>query len=238
VYVEVNGERKGSKRSLTASEPAVINLESSKNRIMIPANGSVAIDVMIDMLTTNSPTIAGNIHGLKVTAIQSGGSVGASLPIMGNTAQVSGVASPSAALTTSTVNSQVDIGDNQVEVGGIKIANTAAGNEHITVKTISLKNTGSASDSDASNYTLYDDTDAAIAGPVQMMSDKITFNFSPVEIEDGKSETYKVKADINDGRAETIIFGNDLESDLKGTGLINGFPVRFVNTVVGTIVII
>ena len=224
VYVEVDGIRHGTKRTLGSDDEVEINFATSYNKITILANQSVTIDIVADM--AGDTDYAGHYNVLAVTALTTTADLTASLPIVGNPFTISSIGVATADITFNGSDAEVELGDNQVEVGAMKVANSSSA-EDFSFESVVLENTGSADNVEVINYTLYDESDTVVAGPVNAnSSDYISFTLNEAFlITYGHSEDFVIKADISDGRGEDIILDLEEITDFNATGLANGYPV-------------
>jgi hypothetical protein len=225
VYVEVDGVRHGNKRTLGSDNVANLYFNTDSSKITIPAGETITLDIVADMDTNSTKSGDNALSIVSASAIDASGTVSGSFPITGNLMSLSSVGAPTVTVDFgSTGTDDVYLGDTQVEVAEFDVDNTTT-SEDISFTEITLENTGSADSSEVMNYTLYNDSDEVVAGPVNADSDDmIRFMLNEeVELEDGRSETFTVKADIYDGRGEKVLLGLDETTDLEAVGLNNGF---------------
>ncbi len=227
VYVEVDGERHGNKRTLGSDNTANLYFNTASSMITIPAGETVTVDIVADMDAGVDYRTGDNALSIVgASSVDASATVTGSFPITGNMMSVSGVAAPTAQLDLVDDAEDVYLGDEQVEVAEFSVDNTSD-SEHISFTEITLENIGTADENEVINYTLYNDSDEVVAGPVDANSnDMIRFVLDDsVELEDNRDETFVVKADIYDGRAQTVELVLDETTDLKAVGLNNGFNV-------------
>ena len=223
VYAEVDGQLKGSKRTLGSSNQASLYFSTDSSKIVIPAGETVTVDLVADMADSNF----GGQNALSIVSASavtsSGATVTGSFPIMGNLMSTTDVPAATATFTIDSLGGDVYLGDDQVEVARFEVGNTSDV-EHISFSKIILENLGTADQNEVINYTLYSSGNI-VAGPVNAnSSDKINFALtSAMEIQDNSTEDFVVKADIYDGRTETVILNLDEVTELKAMGLNNGF---------------
>jgi hypothetical protein len=225
VYVEVDGVRHGNKRTLGSDNVANLYFNTDSSKITIPAGETITIDIVADM---DGTTDSGGQNALSIesaSSVDASATVSGSFPITGNLMSVSSVGAPTVTIDFgSASDDDVYLGDEQVEVAEFDVENTSS-SEDISFTQVTLENTGSADENEVINYTLYNNSDEVVAGPVDADSnDMIKFMLNDsIEIEDGRSETFVVKADIYDGRTGEILISLDETTDLKAVGLNNGF---------------
>lgn len=232
IYVQVDGIIKGTKRTLTSDNTVDIYLSTDANKIVIKAGQTVYIDIVADMLSVAS----GNQNALRISKVISSGTVGGSLPIVGNLMAISNIDAPTVTFAHNiTGTSNVNIGDKQVTVGEYTIANSSSV-EGVKVSKVTLREKGSASNSEVVNYTLYDQDAKVLATANADGSGYVVFNPStPISIDKSEDTTITVKADVIGGKDETSQLLLDDESYLIAYGLSNNF--RTVVTKSGTQVI-
>src|SRR5680860_495527 len=212
-------ERKG----LGSSNQASLYFSTDSSKIVIPAGETVTVDLVADMADSNF----GGQNALSIVSASavtsSGATVTGSFPIMGNLMSTTDVPAATATFTIDSLGGDVYLGDDQVEVARFEVGNTSDV-EHISFSKIILENLGTADQNEVINYTLYSSGNI-VAGPVNAnSSDKINFALtSAMEIQDNSTEDFVVKADIYDGRTETVILNLDEVTELKAMGLNNGF---------------
>jgi hypothetical protein len=233
VYVEVDGTRHGNKRTLGNDNTANLYFNTDSSKITIPAGETVTVDIVADMqdadgvedTDTSGRTGDNALSIVSASAIDTSATVSGSFPVTGNQMSISSVGAPTVKLDIAdTSETDVYLGDEQVEVAEFDVENDTS-NEDVSFSQITLENNGSADANEVINYTLYNDNDEVISGPIAADSnDMIKFMLDDaITIEDNRSETFVVKADIYDGRLETVILNLDEETDLKAVGLNNGF---------------
>lgn len=224
VWVEVDGVRKGSLRSLSSDDTASLTFGTSP--VAITA-GQTKSFVFYGNLDATSGT-AGVSNALRLTAVTAGGSV-SGLPVTGNLMTAGSVTGPIADYDDVTVATAVSIGDQDATVGKIKVTNTNT-SEDLGVQGVTFKNIAPAAGTkvdatDVTNFELFKGT-TKIAGPVQMTAEGyVKFSFSEFLIEKGgsKSETLTVKADINEGPGRKIRLDVEYASDVVAVGKNNNF---------------
>jgi hypothetical protein len=228
VYVEVDGVRHGNKRTLGSDNIANLYFNTEDSKIIIPAGETITLDIVADMVTTTNEYASGDnaLSIVSASAIDASATVSGSFPITGNLMSISSVEAPTAEFTLSKDTGDVYLGDEQIEVAEFELYNTSL-NEDISFSEVTLENVASADPNEVINYTLYNDSDEIISGPVDADSnDMIKFVLDDaIVLEDGDKEDFVVKADIYDGRGETVALKLDESTDVKAVGLNNSFNV-------------
>jgi len=222
VWVEVDGARKGSQRSVSSDNTASLTFGTSP--VTITAGQTKTFTFYGNLGTTS-----GVANSLQLTTVTSGGTV-SGLPVTGNLMQTASANAPTVTYDDVTVASAVSIADLDVNVGKIKITNNMSG-EDVAVKGVTFKSIAPTSGTrvdtnDVTNFELYKGT-TKVAGPVQMSADSyVKFVLdSEVLIEKGgtKNETFTVKADIAEGPGRIIKLDIEYTSDVVVIGKGNGF---------------
>ena len=146
-------------------------------------------------------------------------SVSGSFPIYGN--EMSGVNVTVGVVTITDAGTAYtkNIGDTDVTLAQFNLAINSV--EDAEFSSITLKNkatTNNASDDNVANLYLYKG-DIQLAGPVQMVSDKIVFVLDdPLAMEKSKNEDFKVVGDITNGDGNRIEYVLDATTDLSLIG--------------------
>jgi len=232
IYVLVDGVRHGSKRVLGSDDTVDLRFTTTASKIVLTAGESVDIKITADM---DIAAVAGHYSILQVSAIESDAEeVTADFPIAGNYMTLSSIAAPTVDFTyRGGAGGNVDIGDDQVEVAEIEVANTSP-TEDISLKSITLEQKESAKNDEVINYTLYSKGEEVVSAVNATADDYVTFVFEePMTIEDGDDVRFVVKADIYGGRDNEIKLVLDEETDLVAIGLANDFQALVTITNAG-----
>jgi hypothetical protein len=159
-----------------------------------------------------------NALGIMEVGVGSG-TVSGSLPVYGNQMTGVNVTVGGVTITDQGTAATKNIGDTDVTMAEFRLAINSVEDAEFTA--ITLKNkaaTSNASDDNVANLKLYKGADM-LAGPVQMVSDKIVFVLDePFAIEQSKNETFKVVGDITNGDGNTIEYVLDATTDLSVMG--------------------
>jgi len=219
VYVTTDGVRHGSKRTLGSDNETELNFSSSASQITILAGQTKLINLVADMGATDSDS--GHLNALKLTAIDTSASVDADLPIIGNYQEIVSISSPTLTFSYQGTTEDFYIGDNDVTVGEFELDNT--GDENVEINALTLEQNGSADNDEVVSYTLYNEDDDQIAGPVDAdAQDYVRFDLdSPLSVEENQDIDIEVHANIAKGRGETIALALEDGSNLEGIGVSN-----------------
>ncbi|MFH1947491.1 MAG: hypothetical protein ABIJ23_05055 [Candidatus Magasanikbacteria bacterium] len=162
---------------------------------------------------------AGKYNSLGILDVSVGSGTVTGAPVYGN--QMVGVDVTVGGVTIIGVGSVLskNIGSTDVNLAKFKLSVDSI--ENAKFNSITLKNkaaTSNAADDNLANMYLYKGT-TLLAGPVSMVSDKITFVLDEsYPIDKSKNETFTVKGDIVNGVNNTVEFVLDSTTDLNVTG--------------------
>jgi hypothetical protein len=175
--------------------------------------------------TSKELTIAGilgqasTFNALGVVDVTGEGLSTAGLPVYGNQVTAVDVNVGTVIITNVGTDSTKKIGTSDVTLAQFKLAVDSI--EDSKFEAITLKNKAAspnAADGDIANLYLYKGSEM-LAGPVQMVSDKITFVLdTPYAIDKSKNETFKVVGEVINGASNLVEFNLDTSSDLKLRG--------------------
>jgi hypothetical protein len=153
------------------------------------------------------------------------GEVSGNFPIYGN--QMTGVAVTVGQVTID--GEGVTALTKRIGVDGVTLASfslRADGTEDLSFEKITLKNVGTAADTDVGNLCLKKE-DKILAGPVSMSKDYVTFVLdTPYTLKKNEKVTFKVVGDIEDGVGHTIEFILKNDIDLVCRGAFYGYNAR------------
>ena len=222
VWVEIEGERVSSQKSINSDDVAVITLQN----VSVEAGETVTAVVMASMdacetggspaACTGSNAASGHTNTLRVVsadAVETNAeSVVGDFPI---TSAAMGIADYNVAevrFGESGSNTTVEVGDVAEELARFTL--NANGDKDLLVKSIRFKNTGTAEISE-SLANLFLETSGQNVAEGSVSGDYVTFTFDDYVIEDGDTDTFRIKADIVYQEAsDTVIFKIDDKEDL------------------------
>ncbi len=193
----------------------------------IPAGESKELTMVAKLGSGSTGTY--NALGILEATVSNGAASG--VPVYGN--EMTGISVTVGTVTIDEVgnNATKNIGTNGVTLASFKL--TINGTENSSFESITLKNkaaTNNGSDRDLANMYLYKGAEL-LAGPVSMVSDKITFDLDePYEIKKSKNETFKVVGDVVNGSGNTIEFLLDDTTDLTVVGATYNTPLSVTAT--------
>ncbi len=205
----------------------------SNNQIVfnIPNGWSIKAGETKELTVVGKLGTAGTFNSLGVVAVTAGTATVGGLPVYGN--QMSGVTVTvgTVTITNQGTNVSKNIGTTDVTLAQFRLAVDSY--ENATFKKITLKNkaaTLNAADSDFANLYLYKGG-VKLAGPVSMVSDKLTFVLdTTVDIDKNKNDDFKVVGDVVDGSTHTAEFVLENTTDLEVIGKTYGTNLSVTNT--------
>ncbi|PIZ94988.1 MAG: hypothetical protein COX80_05200 [Candidatus Magasanikbacteria bacterium CG_4_10_14_0_2_um_filter_33_14] len=201
----------------------------------IPAGTSKELTIAAVLGTASS------FNSLGLTAVTGEGLAVAGLPIYGN--QMSGVDVTVGVVEITNVDASATkkIGTSDVTLAQFKLAVDST--ENAKFESLTFKNKAAspnAADGDIKNLYLYQGS-TVLAGPVSMVSDKVTFVLNqPYAIDKSKNQTFKIVGDVVNGASNLVEFNLDTATDLKVRGLTYNTFLTVTDTLAanGTIVTI
>ena len=195
--------------------------------LVVPANTTKTLDIKAQIGATTYNALG--IAAASDIVLATGETVSGSFPIYGN--QMTGVSVTVGGVTVDGegITSQTKkIGTDNVTLASFSLE--ASSVEDLSFESVILKNKGTAADSDLANlYLKYGDT--VVAGPVAMVSDKVTFVLdTPYAIDKSDKITFKVIGDIEDGNLHTVEFILNNDTDLACIGGTYGYNATVTRT--------
>ena len=186
---------------------------------VIPAGTTKTLSIKGKLLVS----VTGTYNSLGVLAITSDASAEtATYPVMGG--QMSGVSFTGGSVTIDGEGVTIQtkkIGTSDVTLASFSLEAGAA--EDLSFEKITLKNIGTARDTDLANlYLMQGDT--VLAGPVSMITDYATFVLdTPFSLQKSDKVTFKVVGNIADGNANNVEFVLRYSTDLVCIGKSYGY---------------
>ena len=162
---------------------------------------------------------AGTYNSLGIKSVSLSAGTASGLPVWGNEMNGVDVTVGGVTMTGSGSNATKNIGVNDVTLCKFKLAVNSVEDAKFT--SLTLKNkaaTNNAADADVKNIYLYAGA-TKLAGPVNMVSDKITFVLdTPFAIKKSKNQIFTLKGDIVNGNGNTVEYVLDDNTDLSVKG--------------------
>jgi len=196
--------------------------------LVIPQNGSRTISLTVN-LATGAETLTTVQLGIDAASSISGATFTGTFPVKGNVFTIV----PAGTLGSLTLSDYgtppkvvVKIGEKDIILESFIVS--AGSREDVLINQMTVKNTGTISDSDITNIRIREVGGAVVAGPANLANKKATLNLtSPVLLTKGTSKKFEVIADIVSGNARTILI-NLAAGSIVGVGQTSG--VNIVNT--------
>lgn len=225
----VDGVQVGGEKTVnTTSNTATFNLSSTP--IMVPAGGSVLVEVRGDMngvtgsqnqlcIATSDDVMAyGDASGEMVAV---GGAFAACGEAMSTTSAVVGTLTYT---VTQPSTSEINVGDVDVAMTKVKMDMAV---EDVNVNRVTFKQTGSAGMEDFGNLALWM-SGSMYADNYSWSGDFLTFDLSdnPINIAKGNSKTVELHTDIVGGLSSTANFDIYRDWHIEGTGTVYGYGVN------------
>lgn len=193
----------------------------------VPAGETKTLTVRANVLGE-----AGN-HGFAISeasdVVTDGATVSGSFPVRGNLMSLSSVESGNVTFDFTGSVSNPKVGEEDKKVAEFDLS--AGDEEKVDLQAVTLTNEGSADTEDAmKNFKLYVGGDV-VAELESTDSDEVTMILDEAyEIEDGKTETFTLKADIESEATESVDFQLDAFEDVVAQGKKYGYYVGVYNT--------
>lgn len=176
----------------------------------------------VDSLATNGQTAMFGIDSMDDIDFVGSPDVDGSFPAQGPSFEVLtlSIGSLTVAQDGTTPDTTPDVGDTDVILNKFKV--TAGSNESVTIEQIQVEKKGSASSDDIANIELYDVTNGQTVATVSGWDARglATFNNLNMNLLEGKSVRFQIRADIVSGTGLTvnadITDGSDVRVVVKG----------------------
>jgi hypothetical protein len=195
-----NGNRLTTGRTINSSSNDV---EFNGLSVNVAAGATVSLVLVGDF---SNPTVTGGQHAFELTdasavIISGAGTVSGSFPILGNVFTVGSISAGRLDVQKGVTPTNPNIGATNAEISNFKLT---ANTNDIEVRRITLLQAGSVSNSDLSNFQLYQGS-TVVATAAAVMGDKIVLTFSPAYlITNGTTKTFSLHATIAGRSGRTI----------------------------------
>ncbi len=173
---------------------------------------------------------SGGVHGFQIVSadkISSNGTVTGSFPVSGNQITISNGTSGTVTISGNGTISNPSVGQTNAEIARFQLQ---VSNEAATIGSLTFSLSGSARNSDFSNFTLWQGstklaTTAAVSG-----TNLVVFSLtSPFAMADGTTRIFSVHADLSGAAARTIGVRLAEPSDLAAVGGNFGFGMQITS---------
>lgn len=213
VWLEVNGAAVSNAQSVNSDNTVTLRPQYS-----LSAGQKVTFDLVADLAGAANQTARQDGFRIASAAMvdANGASVNGSFPISGQLMSYSAYSVGSVTISDSGAASDVEVGSEQAIIGEFKL-DFASNNERDGVfESVRFKLKGSGNMSDLDNLNLVERGEVVAEGVV--WGDYVTFMLMDGKdvLEDGKSRSFEVRADLVSGEnAETIVLVLDDNRDLR-----------------------
>jgi len=222
-----NGSRLSNAKSFNSSDnAAVINLLN--NGLDVAAGKTVTVSVIAQVGDENP--YSGQTFFMSIVSaddvVSNASDVTGDFPAEAETFAIGSVNAGTLEINTNGSAGDVKVGETSVAVAKFKVKNNSTANQKIEFSSITLKEEGTADEEEeVGNYELFIDGDSVAKGTVSgkyvsfMLDDAVT-------LEEGKSVSAVVKADILGGPTKTITFQVNSDLDVGAKDLKYGFGAQ------------
>lgn len=225
-WMSVNGARV-SRTRVFDSEDQTADLRFSRP-LLIEACETVTVDFMADFISTATSNGRHNyVIELASDILSNSQQVSGTFPVRGETFEIAAVTSGTVTVTYRSVTpTQIDVNDTDAVVGKWEFSVNST--EDQTFYSVTLENTGTASDGDFVNvYVQRTDGTPLTDTVAQTVADYVTLTFDPpFTVLEGDKITLETVADIVDGAADTIKFDFEETNDVFAVGSLYGYGVN------------
>jgi hypothetical protein len=226
-----NGNRLTTGRTVNSVTNMV---EYNSLNIMIPAGQTKAVMVWGDFNVASGST--GGQHSFEImdaasAVISSNSTVSGSFPVRGNVFTVGTSAASRLDVQKGTQPTNPNIGAKGVEISNFKLI---AGTNDIEVRRITLYQAGSVSNTDLSNFQLYQGT-TLVASAASVTGNYIVLNFNPAYLlANGTTKVFSLKADVAGRAGRTIKTYVEYSTDVYAVDKVynSGASICIASTVV------
>lgn len=195
-----DGVRLTTGRSINSSTNVV---EFNALNMTVPAGGMKSVYVYGDF---SSPVSTGGQHAFEVldaaSVVVNSGTVAGSFPVRGNVFTVGTTAAARVDIQKGATPANPTIGSKEAEISNFKIT---ANTNDVSVSQVTLYQAGSITNSDLTNFKLYQGTTLVASAATVSSNGRIVLKFSPAfVIANGTTKVFSLKADIAGRAARTI----------------------------------
>jgi hypothetical protein len=234
------GNRLTTGRTINSSTNVV---EFNGLNVTVAAGATVSLVLVGDF---SSPSTTGGQHAFELSdaasvIISGSGTVSGSFPVRGNVFTVGTTSAGTLVVQKGTTPTNPNIGSTDAEVSNFKLT---ANTNDIEVRRITLLQAGSVSNSDLSDFKLYQGS-TVVATASAVNGDKIVLNFSPAYvISNGTTKTFSLHARIAGRSGRTIktyveyttdvyaidrLYNSGASVDIGTSGTFDGNSTNFIS---------
>jgi len=193
--------------------------------VMVEAGETVTFTIVADL--GNESVASGDEFAIELIAAETSADESLDDDLVGSTFKIGGVNAPSVEVTTDGSVADVKVGEKNVEI--FKFAIDSSTDEDVLLRSITFKGDGSVDEAtDLSNYSLYVGNTKLSTAVVN--GKYITFPVDDYVMAEDKTVKFVVKADIDSGVTEDVIFFVDKTLDVTTVSTKYGYGATVVIT--------
>ncbi len=235
VWLEIDGFKIGNDKSINNDD--IVELRFNPP-IVVPAGQTLVADVVTSAKYSSDDKNIGHHNRIALVSpddvVTTAANIVGDFPIEGEEMEVADYEVSSIQFTTLGSDTNIDVGDNFIEIGKFRVLSSTASNKDIEVRAITFKNDGTAEIEDAlENVALYVSGEQVSAETI-IDGDYVTFRLDNgvtggYIIEDGDSKIFSIRADVVSAeRSDTIQFKIDNYEDIVGVEIGTSFGIKAV----------
>jgi len=236
VWVEIDGFKVGNDKSINNDDVVELRFNPA---VVVPAGQTLVADLVASAKFTSADKNIGHHNRLALVSAEDISSTAANIvgdfPIEGEEMEVADYEVSQLTFTSLGSATNIDVGDNFVEIGKFRMLNSSNTNKDVELRAITFKNDGIGEIEDVlENVGLYVSGEQVSAEAI-MDGDYITFRLDNgvtggYIIEDGDSRIFSIRADIVSAeKNDTIKFKVDNFEDIVGVEIGTSFGIKAVD---------
>ena len=233
VWLEIDGFKIGNDRSINNED--IVELRFNPP-VVVPAGQTLIADVVTSAKYSDDDKNIGHHNRLAVVSaddiVSTAANVVGDFPIEGEEMEIAQYAVSNIQFTTLGSDTNIDVGDNFIEIGKFRMLNQTSSNKDIELRAITFKNGGTAEiEDDLENVALYVSGEQISAETI-IDGDYITFRLDNgvtggYIIEDGDSKIFSIRADVVSAeKDDDIAFKIDNYEDIVGVEIGTSFGIK------------
>jgi hypothetical protein len=237
VWVEIDGFKVGNDKSINNDDVVELRFNPA---VVVPAGQTLVADIVASAKFTSADKNIGHHNRIALVSAEDVSSTAANIvgdfPIEGEEMEVADYEVSQLTMTTLGSDTNIDVGDNFVEIGKFRMLNSSNTNKDVELRAITFKNDGVAEIEDVlENVGLYVSGEQVSAEAI-MDGDYITFRLDNgvtggYIVEDGDSRIFSIRADIVSAeKSDTIKFKVDSFEDIVGVEIGTSFGIKAIDS--------
>lgn len=226
VWINVNGAQFADDRSIVAGDFATFPLISTP--LVIPAGQTYTVDIMGSLKGNADDAGHYNALGFKSITTRNNAPINATLPIFAGMTTIGTQAATVVTVTAQGSDKTVSVGNTATEIGRFQIDINSSNDQDVVIESITLENEGTMDDLHNRLANIQLRTDGQnVAKSVTINGDLVTFVLDGYEMEDGKTQTFQILADIVNAEVnDTLQFQLDEDHDMVAREVATGSGTR------------